>query len=188
MIRGEEGIPESAAGIYAKHETLRKFTANLDLTVAWYNKVRETVLEVEFPLVESQLAGIDQQLQKAEKDLSWEGDGVWEYIQETRDQVRDLEKRVQKTKDNVDQIKKIMEDWSKTPLYERKELKDIALLALDDREERLNKRYGEITSTGEKIHSLVKVSCRASGCCVGPSYIGLLKADYISLLMFAVGK
>ncbi|XP_071797739.1 dynein beta chain, ciliary isoform X1 [Asterias amurensis] len=159
LIRGEEGIPESAAGIYAKHETLRKFTANLDLTVAWYNKVRETVLEVEFPLVESQLAGIDQQLQKAEKDLSWEGDGVWEYIQETRDQVRDLEKRVQKTKDNVDQIKKIMEDWSKTPLYERKELKDIALLALDDREERLNKRYGEITSTGEKIHSLVKENC-----------------------------
>ena len=134
--------------------------------MAWYNKVRETVLEVEFPLVESQLMSIDQQLQKSEKDLSWEGDGVWEYIQETRDQVRDLEKRVQKTKDNVDLIKKIMEEWSKTPLFERKELKDVALLALDDREERLNKRYGEITAAGERIHTLVKVGLRYIQCCV----------------------
>ncbi|XP_071813348.1 dynein beta chain, ciliary-like isoform X2 [Apostichopus japonicus] len=156
LIRGEETIPDSASKIYEKHETLRMYNANLDLTVAWYNKIRETVLEVEFPLIEGQLADIDKQLERAENNLNWNGDGVWEYIQDTRDKVYDIEKRLQKTKDNVEQMKKIMEDWSKLPLFERKELKNDALLSLDDREERLNKRYADVTTSGEKIHSLMK--------------------------------
>ncbi|XP_072167681.1 dynein beta chain, ciliary [Diadema setosum] len=156
MIRQEESIPESAATIYEKHETLRKYVANLDLTQAWYNKVRTTVLEVEYPLIEGQLADLDTRLKQAEAQLNWNSDSVWEYIQETRDQVRDLEKRVQQAKDNVDQIKRIMQDWSKQSLFERKELKKESLLALDDRQERLNKRYAEITTAGEKIHALMK--------------------------------
>lgn len=87
LIRGEETIPDSASKIYEKHETLRMYNANLDLTVAWYNKIRETVLEVEFPLIEGQLADIDKQLERAENNLNWNGDGVWEYIQDTRDKV-----------------------------------------------------------------------------------------------------
>ena len=43
------------------------------------------------------------------------------------------------------------------PINERKELKKESLLALDDRQDRLNKRYAEITVAGEKIHSLTKV-------------------------------
>lgn len=46
--------------------------------------------------------------------------GVWEYIQHTRDLVHDLEVRVQKAKDNVDKLQKLMATWSKTPLFERK--------------------------------------------------------------------
>ena len=70
-IHGRDDIPESASAIYAKNDTFRQYVANLDLTVLWYNKVRENVLEVEFPLVEQQLDQIDQQLLKAEKELSW---------------------------------------------------------------------------------------------------------------------
>lgn len=158
QIRSEETIPESAATIYEKHETLRKYVANLDLTQAWYNKVRNTVLEVEFPLIEGQLANLDTRLKEAEGDLNWTSDSVWEYIQETRDQVHDLEKRVQQAKDNVDGIKKIMAEWTKQPLFERKELKKESLLSLDDRQDKLKKRYAEITTAGEKIHSLIKVN------------------------------
>ncbi|XP_071954573.1 dynein beta chain, ciliary-like [Antedon mediterranea] len=155
-IREEEKIPDSAAVIYAKHETLRQYNANLDLTVQWYNKVRETVLEVEFPLIESQLAEIDTQLEKAENSLNWNQEEVWEYIQKTRDHVQDLEKRVQKSKDNIESIKKIMEEWSKVALFERKENKTDSLLSLEDRESKITKRYNEITVAGEKIHALVK--------------------------------
>ena len=50
--------------------------------------------------------------------------GVWEYIQETRDQVFDLEQRVQKAKDNVEKINKIMTTWV-LPIFERKENKKV---------------------------------------------------------------
>ncbi|KAI8492613.1 Dynein heavy chain 9, axonemal, partial [Branchiostoma belcheri] len=149
-------IPDTAAEIYAKNETFRKYRANLDLTVAWYNKVRENVLEVEFPLIEDQLAEIDNQLSRAEVSLSWKDDGVWEYIQETRDMVHDLEMRVFKAKTNLENVQKIMEQWCTAPLYERKDGKEVSLLNLDDREERLAKRYAETKESGNKIHDLVK--------------------------------
>ncbi|KAJ7340469.1 hypothetical protein OS493_003217 [Desmophyllum pertusum] len=66
-----ENIPESATNIYSRNETFHKFLSNLDLTVAWYNKVRDTLLEVEFPLVDGQLQEIDGQLQQAETNLNW---------------------------------------------------------------------------------------------------------------------
>lgn len=73
-----ESIPESATGIYSRNETFHKFLSNLDLTVAWYNKVRETLLDVEFPLVEGQLLEIDGQLQQAETTLNWNSEGLCE--------------------------------------------------------------------------------------------------------------
>ena len=75
--RNEEEIPPDAADLFAKNEVFRRFRANLDLTVAWYNKVRSTVLEVEFPLIESQLDDIDKQLQQAEQSLNWTNDSEY---------------------------------------------------------------------------------------------------------------
>lgn len=44
------------------------------------------------------------------------------------------------------------------PVFERKDGRKDALLSLEDRAERLNKFYGVICSSGEKIHILLKVS------------------------------
>ena len=71
--------------------------------------------------------------------------------------MHDLEKRVQHTKDNVEQIQKIMATWSKIPLFERKEGKNESLLNLEDRDDRLKKRYDEIAQAGGKIHGLLAV-------------------------------
>ena len=70
----------------------------------------------------------------------------------------DLETRVQKTKNNVEEIQKLMSTWSKLPLFTRKEEKNDTLLNLTDREERLNKRYNEIKAIGDQIHGLLKVN------------------------------
>ena len=56
--------------------------------------------------------------------------------------MHDLEQRVQKSKDNVEEIQKVMATWNNMPLFERKEhVKNEALLNLDDREDRLKKRW-----------------------------------------------
>ena len=57
----------------------------------------------------------------------------------------------------MEEIKKLMSTWSKTPLFERKEEKHETLLNLDDRKERLEKRYANIKDIGNKIHDLLKV-------------------------------
>lgn len=43
------------------------------------------------------------------------------------------------------------------PVFDRKDGRKDALLSLEDRAERLDKFYGLIRSSGEKIHFLLKV-------------------------------
>ena len=52
-----------------------------------------------------------------------------------------------------------MRSWA-TPMFNRKEDKKDALLNLEDRAERVERVYGLIRSSGEKIHFLLKVDKR----------------------------
>lgn len=81
---------------------------------------------------------------------------IWQYIQEVRDSVCDLESRLQRTKDNVEEIQSCMRSWA-SPMFDRKDGKKDALLSLEDRAERLDRFYSLIRSSGEKIHFLLKV-------------------------------
>ncbi|KAJ8313224.1 hypothetical protein KUTeg_009222, partial [Tegillarca granosa] len=155
-MRAQEEIPASASAVFAKNDTLWQYVTNLNLTVHLYNKVRNNVLAVEFPLIEGQLNDIDQELEQAETSLNWNSEGVWDYIQKIRDGVIELESNVQKAKNNVEEIQKLMATWNKAPLFERKEDKHDTLLNLDDKKERLEKRYNEIKLVGEKIHTLLQ--------------------------------
>ena len=56
---------------------------------------------------------------------------MWEYIESTRNMVRDLEKRVRLAKNNVETINSIMGKWCQQPLYQRKEDKKDSLLNLE---------------------------------------------------------
>ena len=68
-------IPESAAKVFQENETYRKYLQNLDVSVALYNQVRETILDVEYPLIKGQLKDIDQELEKAVSKLNWTSAG-----------------------------------------------------------------------------------------------------------------
>ena len=68
-------IPEKAAAVFAQNETYRKYLQNLDVTVHLYNNIRETVLDVEYPLIEGQLNAIDVQLERAISELNWTSEG-----------------------------------------------------------------------------------------------------------------
>ena len=123
----EHPVPDSAVNMYTENETFLKYVHNLTLIQDLYNKVRETILDVEYPLIEQELRGIDDKLNKAINDINWTSDGIWEYIQGTRDQVVDLERRVRLAKLNVEQISNEMAKWSESPFYSRKDGKDANL-------------------------------------------------------------
>lgn len=73
-------VPPEATELFNKHETFRTYVANLNLTVTWYNHVRQSLHDVEFPLVQSQLTSIDAVLNQAETTLSWNSDGSYNML------------------------------------------------------------------------------------------------------------
>ncbi|XP_072501166.1 dynein axonemal heavy chain 9 [Notamacropus eugenii] len=148
-------IPETAAEIFSSKDYYRQLIANLELMTSWYNKILKTLLEVEFPLVEEQLEVIDLQLRASEETLNWKTEGVWDYVLKITASVHDLEQRIQKTKDNVDEIQNIMKSWE-SPIFKRKDGKKESLLYLEDRQEQLEKYYSFIKESGLKIHALVQ--------------------------------
>ncbi|KAF7661538.1 hypothetical protein LDENG_00259550 [Lucifuga dentata] len=159
-----EDVPEIVVQICSNRGQLWQYMTNLELTVGQYNKVMISVLDVELPLIRDQLRDIDAQLTQGEESLNWNSEGVWQYIQKVRDSVCDLESRLQRTKDNIEEIQKCMKSWA-CPVFDRKEGKKDTLLSLEDRAERLDRFYSLIQSSGEKIHFLLK------------SNLQLLKAD-----------
>lgn len=44
--------------------------------MALYNQIRESILDVEYPLIGTQLADIDRQLEKAISQLNWTSEGI----------------------------------------------------------------------------------------------------------------
>ncbi|KAL3316100.1 Dynein heavy chain 9, axonemal [Cichlidogyrus casuarinus] len=155
MIRGREAIPESAGELMSEQEKLRKFIINLDSTVKWYNYLRTKVSAIEADLILNERTEIDEMLRKAESSLNWNGTSTWEFIEQIRNMIQGLHTRIVKTQDNVELIKKIMATWSKTSLFDRKEGKRESLLNLDDRKDRIAKRYNEVTDAGKRVMDLL---------------------------------
>ncbi|NXF83974.1 DYH9 protein, partial [Sclerurus mexicanus] len=148
-------IPATAAGIYSSRESYRQLVANLELMGNRYNKVLKTVLEVEYPLVQGQLQDLDLKLKETEETLTWKMEGVSAHISEVMDGVRDLEQRVQKSKDNIEEIQSIVGSWA-SPILERKDCKRDSVLSLEDCQDRLERRYSLVREAGQRIHSLLK--------------------------------
>nr|XP_027209167.1 dynein beta chain, ciliary-like [Penaeus vannamei] len=139
----------------SRRETFRKYTANLQLVTDWYNHILTNTNEVEFSLIRKEMEDIDATVLKAEAELTWNSEGVWEYIVALRDTVSDLEIRVQQVQANVRRVDDIMCTWVLKPIFERREGKKDTLLNLEDRAERLKKVYTTMEQDGAKIRGMV---------------------------------
>ncbi|XP_022380343.1 dynein heavy chain 9, axonemal [Enhydra lutris kenyoni] len=148
-------VPETAATMFSSKEFYRQLVAKLELMASWYNKVVKTLLEVEYPLVEEELRDIDLRLRAAEGTLNWKTEGIWDYVIQITNGIHDLKQRIQKAKDNVEEIQNIMKTWV-SPIFKRKDGKKECLLSMDDQHDRMEKYYHLIKESGLKIHALVQ--------------------------------
>ncbi|XP_030637015.1 dynein heavy chain 11, axonemal [Chanos chanos] len=152
----QKNIPSVAMAVYDRRDTYLMYIGSLQLLVQMYNKVRQTMLEVEAPLISAELETIDQQLQLTETELTWQHQSCLDYICAVRGMVHSLERRLQKSKDNLEKIQNLMEGWKQQPMFCRKDNKKDTLLLLEDRDGQVLKRYRTIQRDGETIHNLVK--------------------------------
>lgn len=83
---------------------------------------------------------MDGEVQKGETSLTWNGQGLEDYIGYLFGLVGGLERRVRATQSNVAALRGVMAVWLKQPVFERKDGKKDTLLALDQRHERIQKR------------------------------------------------
>ncbi|KAJ3597932.1 hypothetical protein NHX12_001448 [Muraenolepis orangiensis] len=138
-------------------EVLTDYTSTLHGLAECYNQLKQTILEVEIPLVQTQLEAVDSHLKKVEADLKWQDvQSCWCFISSAKDLVQDLGGRVKKTKENCARIQSLVKGWSKQPMFCRKDNKMGALILLDDRMERVNTKYCSVKQDGASIHHLLQ--------------------------------
>ncbi|KAM4689042.1 dynein axonemal heavy chain 11 [Discoglossus pictus] len=152
----KNNIPNAALEIFAKREILHKYMGSMELLVQWYNKLKQTVLEVEYPLIKDDMMNINEQLRDAEEVYTWKQEDCWDYIVKVKTIVHDLEKRVQKSKDNIQEIQQIMKTWAEQALFSRKDSKKEALINLEDKADRVKKKCKLIQEGGNRIQSLAE--------------------------------
>lgn len=88
--------------------------------------------------------------------------GVWDHISGVMGDVCDLEQRVQRAKDNIEEIQSVVHSWG-SPIFERRDSKRESVLSLEECQERLERRYSLVRDSGQRIHSLLKVRGHLQG-------------------------
>ncbi|KAM5271528.1 dynein axonemal heavy chain 11 [Ctenodactylus gundi] len=148
-------MPESAVAIFKKRNSILKYIGNLEALARAYNKLRQTLLEVEFPLIKGELEAVDEQLGVVATWLTWQDD-CWGYVEKVRSATVELERRVEHARSNVQLIQQAMRAWAVCPLLTRRELRREAALALEDKGVLFAKKYQLVQEDGCKIHDLVE--------------------------------
>ena len=120
MLQGVD-IPDGAAQVFKRSETLRQQTGNLELIAGLYNNAQRVLLAVERPLVERKLENVEAALARGCSELNWNSPKVDEYIQEVMAQVKDLDAIVDQLKSSVAATEKILHTWAKKPMFDRRE-------------------------------------------------------------------
>jgi len=153
MTKNGTEIPESASSIFARNENFRQLIGNLDIAATEYNRVRQTVLPVEAPLIASEMSSIDATLERAISQLNWNSPDVAEYCLSTKNLVEDLSSRVQKAKANVEEILSILAKWYDAPLLVRDP--KTGLLNYDEKDKQMSAAFESIRAGGEKFQKLL---------------------------------
>ncbi|XP_075466168.1 dynein axonemal heavy chain 11-like [Ascaphus truei] len=154
-IQKHSNIPEEAKELYVKRKTLHKHIGNLNLITQWFNRLQNTILQVERELIQDELKAIDEKLKPALTLLTWQTEDLEGYIQETRDLVYNVDSQVLKAKQNVEMMQSLMNRLSDNSFIVRKNGKSVSLLGLREKE-RTAKQYLIAKDIGKKIEELVQ--------------------------------
>jgi len=176
-------VPESASQVYQKAETFRQQTGNLDLIVNIYNKMLETLLPVERPLLQSKLEAIDKILQRGLTQLNWKSHSINEFISNAMTVVKESSAVLQTIKKNVSDLEKQFQVWCEVPLMDRKSAKTYTIEEFQATMSALVvAKYKDIEEKDEKLHEMLASSCRVlkvnKGAPAWKSYV-----DYVNQIL-----
>ncbi|EDQ88776.1 outer dynein arm heavy chain beta [Monosiga brevicollis MX1] len=149
----ETAVPESAGAVFAREEAFRQKLANLDVAVTEYNRIQDTLLDVEEPLVAGELAAIDVLLEKGISNLNWNSEDASAYCLEVKDVIEQLSNRIQQAKGNVRTMLQKMEAWYEEPVLQPDS--KTGILSFGDRTKVMAAPMERIRQDGETFHQLL---------------------------------
>lgn len=76
-----------------------------------------------------------------------------EYLKKLRNPIECLQQRMQKVENNFQEMQVVLGIWDKLPLFERKESKKDTVFCLDERADRIARRYSEIGNAATRIQA-----------------------------------
>lgn len=152
-------IPEEALELFAKLELLFECQQRFNRIVDWYNHLKRKTLPVEYNLIEPEMIQIDELMQSVITTVTWSThDG--EILMQIYEKVNDLSERVAQCQKNLETVEATLDSWVEIPLFERREGKKENLLYLEDRSERVTKRFTQIENSYEEIKRLLELNYR----------------------------
>lgn len=70
--------------------------------------------------------------------------------------VGNLQQHLQKSQDNINEIKNLLVPYARKPLFERKDGRKDTVLCVEEREQRANTRYKEMRRIAKQIETLLQ--------------------------------
>jgi Dynein heavy chain, N-terminal region 1 len=77
-------VPAAARDVYDRSRTFRRHIGALDLIVAVWNRIQNTILPVELPLVRPQIEELHTRLDDGLRALDWNSAAIDKYIDEVK--------------------------------------------------------------------------------------------------------
>ncbi|KAM4697873.1 dynein axonemal heavy chain 11-like [Rhinophrynus dorsalis] len=147
-------IPEVAKELYVKRKMLNKHIGSLNLITQWFNRLQNTILEVERDLIADELQTVDENLKPALSLLTWQTADLDIYIQETKELVYNVDSRVLKAKQNVEMMQSLLDRLRANMFIVRKNGRTVSLFGLRDKD-KVAKQYTIAEEAGKKIQELL---------------------------------
>ena len=152
----DKPIPRTAEEIFLRFDKFRHYNNTLEKMVDLYNYLRLQSIPEEFKLIEDEVEDIDNDLQPAENTLTWHSEDISDYINGLNRKVQRLNQRVRKSKVNLVIIEELINKWTESPMYKRKNAEvEEPLFNLEEMESFKMTRYNNISACNEEIQKLL---------------------------------
>ncbi|XP_011494831.1 PREDICTED: dynein beta chain, ciliary-like [Ceratosolen solmsi marchali] len=180
MILDITDLPIEALDIFERATFFYDSSLKVNNIAKRYNQINNSTSEIETFLINDEMRTINELLDYAQENYTWNTPDVAEYVEKLHDIVTTLHQRIFLAQDNLAKLFSRLNSWAKTPVIKRKDNKVNKLLAIGDRKEIFKKRYDLISSDAEEIDRVLELNYKLYFDLI-PDRIELYEANEVSV-------
>ncbi|KAJ8925640.1 hypothetical protein NQ315_009485 [Exocentrus adspersus] len=155
MLMEIQNMPPEALQLYEKAEDLQSAISKFYRIVEWYNYLKKNTSTFEYALIRNEMEQVNEMLNEVTDVYTWNTNDP-DIVTKIFERVKEITDRVKQAQGNVKNLFNSIQGWALQPLYERKDGKKENLICLEDRQERLQKRYDTIKACSNELERVIE--------------------------------